>query len=329
MAEQDQPSGLNDLNPFHIESGVVRRRFNTVASSYPSFSVLQREVARRMLERLEFVKLSPKRILDVGCGTGTDLNLLSQRYPQAQCIGLDLSASMLRMGQVKRSWFAHFFSAITNQFLSHLHPYPAAYVCADARHIPLQPASVGLLWSNFLLHWMDNPLPALLEMHRVLEVEGLVMFATLGPDTLKEFREAFSKADDALHVHRFLDMHDVGDMLVASGFSDPVMDMEKITLTYESVDAFLKELRGAGSVNALVGRRRGLMGRDKWKKMRVALQGMMELNKRGEAQPTEEHLPHLPRLPITFEIIYGHAWKPKPKFTQDGHQVIRFDLPGK
>jgi malonyl-CoA O-methyltransferase len=145
----------------------------------------------------------------------------------------------------------------------------------------------------------------------VLEIGGLLMFSTLGPDTLRELRSAF--ADGYAHTQRFADMHDLGDMLVGCGFADPVMDMEVVTLTYDDFDAMLAELRAAGSACAMKARRHGLTGRQAWSAARTAYESMRRDG----------------RLPATFEIIYGHAWKAAPKQTPDGRAIVRFDLPRK
>jgi malonyl-CoA O-methyltransferase len=161
-----------------------------------------------------------------------------------------------------------------------------------------------------MLHWLDDPLPALREMHRVLEVNGLLTFATLGPDTLKELRVAARKVPEGTHragagdtVKRFLDMHDLGDMLVAAGFGDPVMDMEMITLTYPSPRAFLADQRHLGVRDAL-------LGRQGWRDWRRLL-GAWARDADG-------------RLPASFEIVYGHAWKPEPRQLADGRAVLKF-----
>jgi malonyl-CoA O-methyltransferase len=154
-----------------------------------------------------------------------------------------------------------------------------------------------------MLHWLDDPLPALRELHRVLEVGGLLSFATLGPDTLKELRAAAAEVGAGETVRRFLDMHDLGDMLVAAGFGDPVMDMELITLTYPSPRAFLADQRHLGVRDALLGRQ----GWRDWRRLFCAW-----------PQDAEQ------RLPASFEIVYGHAWKPEPRQIADGRAVVKF-----
>jgi malonyl-CoA O-methyltransferase len=179
---------------------------------------------------------------------------------------------------------------------------------ADVCALPLADASLDLVWSNLMLHWLDDPLPAFHEMHRVLEVDGLLMFSTFGPDTLKELRNSFG--DGYVHTQRFGDMHDFGDMLIECGFADPVMDMEVLTMTYASLDDLFRDLRQSGAACAMQARRHGLMGRAAWQEMRKAY----------------EQLARDGRLPATFEVIYGHAWKTQPKKTQDGRSIVRLDL---
>jgi malonyl-CoA O-methyltransferase len=281
----------------------VGRGFSRVAATYGEGDFFAREVDRRMQERLDFVKVEPKRILDLGCSRGGSFPGLSARYPEAELIGLDVAPAMLSTGRTPRPSWQRWLGIGRNA--------EPLRLAADAANLPLKSRSTAIVWSNLLLHWLDDPIPALAEAHRVLEVGGLLMFSTLGPDTLKELRAAF--ADGYAHTQRFADMHDLGDMLVGCGFADPVMDMEVITLTYDDVDAMFAELRAAGSSCAMKARRHGMTGRQSWARGKAAYEAM---RKDG-------------RLPATFEVIYGHAWKAEPKKTPDGRAIVRFDLPRK
>src|SRR6266480_1821962 len=201
---------------------------------------MEAEVASRMLERLDYVKLSPRRILDGGSGPGRDARALTARYAGSQVIALDFSLALL---------------------------------------------------------WLNEPLAAFRELQRVLAPEGLLMFSTLGPDTLKELRAAAGER----RVHAFLDMHDLGDMLVAAGFSAPVMDMELLSLAYPDPSGLLADLRASGQTCARADRPRGLAGKRFGARLRSAL------------------APH-----ATFEVVYGHAWKAAPRAAEEVKTVRVF-----
>jgi malonyl-CoA O-methyltransferase len=166
-----------------------------------------------------------------------------------------------------------------------------------------------MLWSNLALAWAPDPAVTLREWHRVLEVGALLMFTTYGPDTLKELRAAFAVADTVPHVHPFVDMHDLGDALVAAGFADPVMDMDLLTVTYARPEDLFRDLRATGQRNAHQRRRRTLGGRTRWGRMRAAYAAVARDG----------------RVPATFEIVYGHAWKAAPRKLADGRAIIRVD----
>jgi malonyl-CoA O-methyltransferase len=282
-----------------VDQRQVRRNFARAASTYDEVSVLQREVSSRMLERLDYVRIEPQRVLDLGCGTGASLTPLQERFPKATLLGVDLSDPMLRAGQAQRSRLRWLLP-----FLRRQRPLLLA---ADATSLPVNAQSIDLLWSNLMLPWLDDPLPAFREVHRLLKHDGLLMFSTLGPDTLKELRVSFT--DGYAHTQRFTDMHDYGDMLVECGFADPVMDAEVLTMTYASFDDLLTDLRRSGSGCAMRARRHGLMGRSAW----------------AEARAAYEQFERAGRLPATIEVVYGHAWKGQPKKTADGRAIVRFD----
>lgn len=287
------------MNAGFVDRQQVGRRFAKAAASYSDGDFFAREVDRRMQERLDYVKVEPKRILDLGCSRGASLVSLAERYPEAQLIGLDVAPAMLSEARPQR--------AAWQRWLGLGKSAEPVRLAADAAKLPLKSRSTAVIWSNLLLHWLDDPLPALAEAHRVLEVGGLLMFSTLGPDSLRELRLAF--ADGYAHTQRFIDMHDLGDMLVGCGFADPVMDMEVITLTYDDLDAMFADLRAAGSSCAMKARRHGLTGRNSWAAARAAYEGMRRDGK----------------LPATFEVVYGHAWKAEAKQTADGRAIVRLD----
>jgi len=297
--------------PAALDRRLVRRAFERAAGTCDPAAVLQREVAARMAERLGIIKLTPGTVLDAGCGTGDTLGELQARYPAARLVGLDFAWNMTRAAR-SRSMPAVVAERTLLARLMGSRPANAtpatAIVCADIQALPLKDGCVDLAWSNLALQWVDVPPQAFAEFHRVLSVGGLLSFTTLGPDTLRELRIAFATIDEATHVNCFFDMHDLGDMLVEAGFADPVMDMEKLTLTYTDATALMRELKALGAHNVTAARPRGMMGRKRWHRMLEAL----------------EKFRHEGRLPTSFEVIYGHAWKPAPRVVADGRTIVRF-----
>lgn len=286
---------------FALDPQLVRRRYSRAASRNAPADPLTREVARRMDERLDYIRIEPRRILDLGSGTGPDQAALGRRYPKAQRILADFALPALVRAQPARRALRSLFSRQTQQ----------AAVCADAQALPLATGSVSLVWSNLMLNWLSDPMPALSEAHRVLETGGLLMFSTLGPDTLRQLRTAFG--DDAGHrVHRFIDMHDIGDALVRAGFADPVMDMDMLTINYPDADALFDDLRLTGASNASRSRPRGLGSRSEWAAVRTRLEALRQAD----------------GLAISFEIVQGHAWRAAPKKVADGRDIIRFSAKG-
>jgi malonyl-CoA O-methyltransferase len=284
------------MNEFEIDKRAMRDSFSKAAANYDVAAVLQREVCTRMLEKLEMIKIQPTRLLDIGSGTGWGSRQLGERYPQADIIALDIAMGMLQQARGTSSWWQKLSSGSKQRFL-----------CADVEALPLVTQSVEMVWSNLAVQWC-NDLPAtFVELNRVIKPEGLVMFSTFGPDTLKELRIAFDGVDGYNHVNRFADMHDIGDMLAAAGFASPVMEMETITLTYADAKAVMQDLRSIGAHNATVGRAPGMLGKAKW--ARIARQ--------------YEALRRDGKLPATFEVIYGHAWKVPAKKTADGRSVMQ------
>ncbi len=255
-----------------------------------------------MAERLEYIKHEPRCVLDAGHGVGDGLRLLRRRYPKATLLGVDSAMDVASEARSRQTMVERAMSLLFAPG-----PYP---LCADMARLPLANASVAMVWSNLALAWAEEPLAAFREFHRVLEIGGLIMFSTYGPDTLRELRQAFADADARPHIHRFIDMHDLGDMLIEAGFAEPVMDMEHITLTYTGVDALVRDLRLSGQSNVALERRRGLMGRSRWQAMLASY----------------ERARHEGRLPATFEIVYGHAWKSQPRKDEAGRQIVKTDF---
>ena len=272
----------------------VRLSFDRAASTYDRAAVLQREVCTRALERLDLVKLDPGAIIDAGCGTGFAANALRKRYPRATLVGLDIAPAMLRASRSRIPGWKRWVGSRREVF-----------VCGDNERLPIRSACVDMLWSNLAFQWARDPAVIFAECQRVLRPGGLLMFTTLGPDTLKELRAA-SAGDGKIHVNRFIDMHDIGDMMIGAGFADPVMDMEYLTLTYTNVGALMRELKAIGAHNVAAGRDRGLTGKRALKEIELRYESFRQ----GA------------RLPATFEVIYGHAWKPLARVGPGGRPVI-------
>ncbi len=288
-----------------VDPRAARRRFERAAATYGEVAVLSREVERRMAERLEYIRVEPRRVLDAGCGPGEGLRRLRRRYPKARLVGVDSAWSMALSARRSQPLLERAKSVLSGALCHN--------VCADLARLPLATASVGMVWSNLALAWADAPAAALSEFARVLEPRGLLMFSTYGPDTLKELRNAFAQVDGYAHVHRFIDMHDLGDILVRAGFAQPVMDMDIVTLAYADVGALARDLRLSGQSNADADRRRGLMAPGAWARMVSAY----ESSRRGD------------RIPATFEIVYGHAWKGERRNRDEEPHVVKLDFPSR
>jgi malonyl-CoA O-methyltransferase len=288
-----------------VDKRMVRRSFERAAAGYDAAAVLQNEVCRRMLARLDFIKLEPATILDAGSGTGNAGNGLRARYPRARVIALDLALAMARQARARRPRPALSTVEGWRHLFGRGGPRLAA-VCGDLEQLPLARECAGMVWSNLALQWSNELRRAFAETHRVLAPGGLLMFSTFGPDTLKELRAAFRSVDAHTHVHRFTDMHDIGDLLVACGFADPVMDMEVITLTYADVRELMRDLKAIGARNMTRGRPATLARKSL---LAIVAQNYEPARRAG-------------RLPATFEVVYGHAWKPHPRVGPTGRPVI-------
>jgi malonyl-CoA O-methyltransferase len=287
---------------------LLRHEFAQAAASYDAAAVLARETGKRLAERLAYTKITPARFADIGCATGDGLRLLQAAYPQAQPLAIDFAQPMLKAVRSRMP----FMKRVTSQLLGG----GPGLIQADVRQLPLADASLNLVWSNLMLHWLDDPMPALRELGRVMETGGLITFTLLGPDTLKEWREALQHVLQpqvgagntaiAVPLRRFPDMHDIGDMLVAAGFGDPVMDREDIVLTYATPRLLIADQRHLGVRNRI-------FGALDWRSARRAF-ACWPRNAEG-------------RLPVTFEVVYGQAWKAPPRparMTAEGHPIVSF-----
>ncbi|HVA54850.1 MAG TPA: malonyl-ACP O-methyltransferase BioC [Gammaproteobacteria bacterium] len=270
-------SNVRHQDEFSLDRRQLRAAFERAARSYDAAAVLQCEIGTRLQERLELTTLKPARILDLGCGPGGQLRVLTKRYPAAQVLGADLAMNMLLTGRRAQSWFSR-----------------KTLVCADALHLPFAATCFDLVYSNLMLQWCDDLETVFKELRRVLHPHGMLLFSTFGPDTLKELRSAWRTVDGFNHVNRFIDMHDIGDALIRAGFVEPVMDVEHIRTTYADVRGLMHDLKSIGAHNVTSGRARGLYGR---KRMQQLMQAYERFRRDG-------------RVPATYEVVYGTAWAP-------------------
>jgi len=263
---------------------LVARSFGRAAAQYDDVAILQRQTGDELLDRLSLVTLQPERILDLGVGTGRNLALLAQRYPKAELLAVDIAPAMLAHA---RQCFSQ------SQGLKRWLPsaQKPMYLTGDAESLPLADNSVDLVFANLALQWCD-PRVSFAEIQRVLRPDGLLMFTTLGPDTLHELRVAWAEVDDYPHVNMFYDMHDVGEAMIEAGLAEPVLDTDRYTLTYATSMALMKDLKVLGARNVNTGRRPGLTGKQTIKRVADAY----------EVFRNDGH------LPATYEVVYGHAW---------------------
>lgn len=264
----------------------ISKAFNKQAGEYERAAIVQKEIGERLFERLQYLKISPKRILDLGCGPGLFSGELKKMFPKAQVVGLDLAHSMVVESKKKQSWRRKW-----------------SLVTGDMRHMPFATGMFDLVFANQVIHWA-YPLPQVFrELNRVMNVNGCLMFTIPGPDTFKELKIAWSGVDQHAHVNEFIDMHDIGDCLMTEQFLEPVMDMELLSVHYETVIKLLKALKLQGIKNINTNRNQGLTGKASWN----------QFMQHYEKLRTEQG-----KYPLTYEVVYGHAWKGERRITDEG-----------
>jgi len=278
-----------ELNPHFI-----KRHFNRASQCYDKHAHLQIEVGRRLMDRLQTIKQDPKVILDLGTSTGAMTEHLHTLYPNATIIGIDIAEKMLAHAQQKSTnHHSHFF-------------------CADAHALPIQANSIDLIISNLTLQWCDSA-TVFQQIQTALKPDGFCLFSSLGPDSLQEIHQAWAAIDDQHHAHEFMDMHHLGDILVEQHWCDPVVDMEQITMHYQSMSTLLHDLKGVGAQNIHPNRVKTLMGKTRW-------QQFLESYQRQFIEDNHYRL--------TYEVIFGHAFKPGLSATVacDAQGVAHFPL---
>ena len=279
----------------HVNARHIRRAFSRAARGYDASAHLARRIGSELVARLDVVRLQPDTVIDIGTGTGHCARLLEARYRRARIIGVDSAAAMAHEAAAHRRWRSR-----------------QRYLVAAAERLPMADATAQLAVSNLALVWSDcrRVFP---ELRRVLAPDGLLMFTSLGPDTLQELRAAWQTVDSMPHIHPFLDMHIIGDALIESGFAEPVMDMERVVVTYPSHDAALSELKGCGWQNVSPQRRPTLTGRNRFASFIKAYESYCGADG---------------RWPLTFEVVYGHAWASAAPTSSGRSITVGFDRSG-
>ncbi len=262
-------------DPFVLDRRAVRAAFDRASAGYDAAALLQTRVRAELLSRLDLIRIAPEVVLDLGCGTGDGARRLKNRYRGALVVALDPAPGMLREARRRSGWLR-----------------PLQRVCGDVFQLPFRDGAVSLIFSNLMLQWCDDLDAALREIRRVLAPAGFLAFTTFGPDTLRELRHAWAAADGGTHVSGFRDMHDIGDALTRAGLSEPVMDVERLTMLYPDVAALTRDLKVIGAHNATAARARGLTGKGRWRAMSAAYETQRQAG----------------LLPATYEVVYGAAW---------------------
>ena len=268
----------------------IREDFSKAAKTYDSAAVVQEEICRRALERLQILKLKAEVILDIGSGTGTSLNGLQTLFPSSQIIASDIALSMLQQNQ---------------KFLS---------ICNDAENSAIKSASVDLIFSTSTFQWCEDLPRVLAECSRILKNDGALLFTTFGPDTLIELRKSWAQVDHLDHVHNFIDMHHIGDMLLSQQYRDPVVDREMIVIEYAKIQQLLQDLKATGSRGKFETQPKsspsGLTGKAKFQRVVTAYERFRQKNG---------------LLPASYEVIYGYARKSSLQTSTNGEIKIPVD----
>jgi malonyl-CoA O-methyltransferase len=267
-------------SPFALDLTLRQRALQRAVAHDDEAAFLHREVGGRLLERLDCLKLTPATILDIGCGTGQITALLMKKYRKARVIGLELAPALVAKAGKRAPWFRTLHGVV-----------------AEAGALPIAEACCDLIFSNLTLPWYPDLDQVFAEFRRVLKPGGALLFSTLGPDSLIELRRSWAAADRYNHINAFFDLHDMGDALLRAGLAEPVMDVERLTLTYQEVTGLMRDLKMLGAGNVSAGRAPGLTGKGRLPIMRAAYERL----RRADGL-----------LPATCEVVYGHAWGSLP-----------------
>ena len=260
---------------FHLDRPGIRTAFDRASTGYEAAAVLQARVSNELLGRLDAFEFQPNVVVDLGAGTGRNTAELKRRFRRSMVVAVDLAPGMLSQARHHQHFFRRF-----------------ERVCGDALRLPFATSSVDIIFSNLMLQWCEPLDLAFMEARRVLKPDGFFAFSTFGPDTLMELRAAWAQTDHYNHVNQFTDMHDVGEALVRAGLMEPVLDVDRIKLTYADTLGLMRDLKAIGAHNVTAGRSRALTGRGRLARLQSAYEPFRQDG----------------RLPATYEIIYGATW---------------------
>lgn len=273
-----------------IVQNEISKAFHKQAAMYEQAAIVQQEIGNRLFDRLQYLRINPLRILDLGCGSGQFSKKLSVLFPKAKVVGLDIAHGMLLQAKQKHSW---------------RRKWPL--VRGDMHALPFANGQFDLVFANQVIHWGHSLLQVFRELNRVLATNGCLMFTTLGPDTFKELKTAWSGVGEHAHVNEFMDMHDLGDQILSERFLDPVMDMEYLSLHYGSFNQLIHSLKMQGVININPQRNHGLTGKSAWR----------QFQQNFDLLKTEQG-----KYPLTYEIVYGHAWKGMQTKSDKGIETV-------
>ena len=268
----------------------ICKAFNAHAAEYEAVAKVQHNIGERLLERLQYLKIKPRYILDLGCGPGRFSQQLKKYYPGATLVGFDLAYAMLQQAKIKQSWRKKW-----------------ALVNGDMTAMPFATGLFDLVFANQVIHWSPSLPQVMRELNRVMNVNGCLMFTTLGPDTFHELRQAWAGVDRYAHTNVFSDMHDIGDVLLGEHFVDPVVDMDMLCAHYSTLPALVRALKAQGVRNINAARNAGLTGRQAWHNFEQAFSTFRTADG---------------KFPLTYEVVYGHAWKGEQRRTDQGTETF-------
>ncbi len=272
----------------------IRRQFERAASGFDNADFVHSVTREGLLTRLEPLLVDAKTVLDLGCATGAASQALAKRFKGSRVTSVDIAHNMLTKARARKSWLSKM-----------------SFAQASADQLPFADASVDVVFSNLLLPWLADPGLAFAEIARVLRKGGLFAFATLGPDSFQELARAWKQVDDGVHINRFPDMHNLGDGLVNAGLGDPVLDVDRLAVSYDNKQRLFSDLFAVGARNALQHRNATLTGKGRFASMLAALDETAIGGK----------------ISLDLELVFGHCWGVGPKFDPTNYRISATDIP--